>query len=155
VARSCLRELSAGITNTFSIRPRRHQFRSRWGLHLSRGVEDMSRTSPGRSLLRRLREPHGYSTGISAFLSWSLRAPGFQRPLPWWTHPPSFAAIASRLLTRSPPARRGVSVTFSRHLANGGRLQNLNHRRFCIFRLFGGSSPFGILTQQFSEFGRS
>jgi hypothetical protein len=42
----------------------------------------------------------GCSNGISAFLPWSLCAPGFQRPLPWPMHPPSLAAIASRLLTR-------------------------------------------------------
>jgi hypothetical protein len=54
----------------------------------------------------------GYSAGVSAFLSCALRAPGLRRSLPWPVCSPSFAAIASRLLTRLRLGVAPVSVFF-------------------------------------------
>ena len=63
----------------------------------------------------------GYSAGVSAFLSCALPAPGLRRSLPWPVCPPSFAAIASRLLTRLRLGVAPVSVFFrGRGLVNGG-----------------------------------
>ena len=63
----------------------------------------------------------GYSAGVSAFLSCALPAPGLRRSLPWPVCSPSFAAIASRLLTRLRLGVAPVSVFFrGRGLVNGG-----------------------------------